>query len=325
MRRVRDPAPATSCPWFSDVGFDAVRRFLPLLAALAALAGCGGGGGDHEPVTLALDFQPNAVHAGVYAAVRDGANLRVRVPSSSTDSLKLLAAHRADVSVVDIHDLGLARQRGEDLVGIGALVQRPLAAVIARPGLARPRDLEGKRVGVTGLPSDDAVLRAVVEHDGGRFDRVKRVTIGFSAVPSLIAGRVDAVVAFWNAEGVALRQRGVRTREFRVDDYGAPRYPELVLVTTRAELHADRDRLDRLRSELAAGTRAALADRDAAVDDIVEASGADESLVRAQLAAVAPALRPPIRLDRAALEGWADFDVRFGILDRRPDVARAFP
>jgi putative hydroxymethylpyrimidine transport system substrate-binding protein len=301
-----------------------VRRILLLLAALAALAGCGGGG-DHEPLTLALDFQPNAVHAGIYAAVRDGADLRVRVPSSSSDSLKLLAAHRADVSVVDIHDLGLARQRGEDLVGIGALVQRPLAAVIARPGIARPRDLEGKRVGVTGLPSDDAVLRAVVEHDGGRFDRVKRVTIGFSAVPSLIAGRVDAVVAFWNAEGVALRARGVRTREFRVDDYGAPRYPELVLVTTRAKLRAERDRLDRLRTELAAGTRAALADRDASVDAIVKASGADASLVRAQLTAIAPALLPPIKLDRAALEGWADFDVRFGILDRRPDVQRAFP
>jgi putative hydroxymethylpyrimidine transport system substrate-binding protein len=300
-----------------------VRRFLPLLAATAALAGCGGHGS--RPVTLALDFQPNAVHAGVYAAVRDGADLRVRVPSSSTDSLKLLLAHRADVSVVDIHDLGLARQEGRDLVGIGALVQRPLAAVIARGGIERPRDLEGKRVGVTGLPSDDAVLRAVVEHDGGDFERVKRVTIGFSAVPSLIAGRVDAVVAFWNAEGVALRQRGVRTREFRVDDYGAPRYPELVLVTTRANLHGMGDRLDALRAALAKGTREALADRGASVDDVVRASGADRALVRAQLDAVAPALLPPIRLDRAALRGWASFDARFGILARRPDVDRAFP
>ncbi|MEA2401391.1 MAG: hypothetical protein QOK00_1794, partial [Thermoleophilaceae bacterium] len=41
-------------------------------------------------------------------------------------------------------------------------------------------------------------------------------------------------------------------------------------------------------------------------------------------AAVAPALVPPIRLDRRALEGWASFDARFGILEKRPDVARAF-
>jgi putative hydroxymethylpyrimidine transport system substrate-binding protein len=303
-----------------------VRRILLVVVVGAALAGCGDEGPD-DRVTLALDFQPNPAHAGIYAAQREefgGVDLEVRVPSSSTDSLKLLAAGRADVSIVDIHDLGLARERGSDLVAVGALVQRPLAAVIAQPEVRRPRDLEGRRVGVTGLPSDNAVLRAVVEDDGGDFDRVRRVTIGFSAVPSLIAGRVDAVVSFWNAEGVALRERGVRTREFRVDDHGAPRYPELVLVTEREKARRMGDTLESVIDALAAGTRAALADLDATVDDLVEASGADEPLVRAQLTAIAPALRPPMRLDRKAIRGWARFGARFGILEREPDVDAAF-
>jgi len=299
-----------------------VRRFLPLIALLACVAGCGGddSGGSGEHGTIALDFQPNAVHAGIYAS-----GLRIRVPAASTDSLKLLAAGRADMSVVDIHDLGLARQAGSDLVGVGALVQRPLAAVIARRAdVRRPRDLEGRRVGVTGLPSDEAVLRAVVEHDGGDYGRVKKITIGFTAVPSLIAGRVDAVVSFWNAEGVALRERGVETREFRVDDYGAPRYPELVLVVKRETLE-ERDRLvEDMLGAIAEGTDTALRDRDATVDKLVRASGADEPLVRAQLKAVAPALQPPVRLDRAALESWARFDARFGILREAPDVEQAF-
>ena len=47
--------------------------------------------------------------------------------------------------------------------------------------------------------------------------------------------------------------------------------------------------------------------------------------MRAQLDAVAPALRPPVRLDRGALEDWAEFDARFGILERPPDVQRVFP
>jgi putative hydroxymethylpyrimidine transport system substrate-binding protein len=303
------------------VGFDAVRRIPLLLLLLAALAGCGDAQGDHPGATIALDFQPNAVHAGIYGAP----SLRVRVPSSSTDSLKLLAGGRTDVAVVDIHDLGLARERGADIVGVGALVQRPLAAVIARPDVRRPRDLEGKRVGVTGLPSDDAVLRAVVEHDGGDYSRVKRTTIGFSAVPSLIAGRVDAVVAFWNAEGVALRQRGVRTREFRVDDYGAPRYPELVIATKGSTLRKDPQRVRSALGDLRHGTLVALRNRQATIGRLVKASGADEALVRAQLDAVAPALLPPVVLDRQALEGWAKFDARFGILEKPPDVDKAFP
>jgi putative hydroxymethylpyrimidine transport system substrate-binding protein len=307
-----------------------------LAASLVAAGALGCGGEESEdaigtrPVTLALDFAPNAVHAGVYSTVREGRDrasgirLRIRAPSASTDSLKLLASGRADFSIVDIHDLGLARERGQGIVGVGAIVQRPLAAVIARGDVDRPRDLEGRRVGVTGLPSDDAVLRAVVEHDRGDFPEVRRTTIGFSAVPSLVAGRVAAVTAFWNAEGVALRERGVRTREFRVDEFGAPRYPELVLVTRERTLARDRELVEDLVAALRAGTEDALADRDAAVRQIVDVSNTDERLVRAQLEAVAAALSPPLRLDREALEGWARFDVRFGILERRPDVGRAF-
>ena len=312
-----------------------MRRFL-VLAAMA-LAGCGGGdgeSGDAPPrVTVGLDFTPNAAHAGIYAARRtgrdreEGIELRIRPPAGgSPDSLKLLATGRADVAVLDIHDLGLALERGSDVVGVGALVQRPLAAVIVRAdrGVRRPRELEGHRVGVAGLPSDDAVLRAVVESDGGDFDAVRRVDIGFGSVSHLLAGRVDAATAFWNAEGVVLRERGLRTREFRVDEFGAPRYPEVVLVVRRETLRERRDDIAAAVRAIAAGTEDALADRDATVREIAAASEADEGLVRAQVEAVAPAMRPPLVLRRSAVEGWARFAAEFGILERAPDVDRAF-
>ncbi|HYH57616.1 MAG TPA: ABC transporter substrate-binding protein [Thermoleophilaceae bacterium] len=304
-----------------------MRRSLVLLALL--VAGCGGGddgnGASAPPATVALDFTPNAAHAGLYAA--DPERIVIRPPGGGgADSLKVLESGRADMAVADIHDLGLARERGADLVGVGALVQRPLAAVIARreSGVRQPRDLEGRRVGVAGLPSDDAVLRAVVESDGGDFDRVERVTIGFGAVANLLAGKVDAATAFWNAEGVVLRERGLATREFRLDDYGAPRYPELVLVVTRAALSDRREAVAAALEAIAAGTERALAQQDESVREIASVSEADPALVRAQLEAIAPALSPPVALDRDALEAWADFAADFEILDRRPDVDAAF-
>ena len=219
-----------------------MKRVVALLAAVlvsSGVAGCGGDGaepGASREATLVLDFQPNAVHAGIYSALergyyRDaGIDLRVQEPSSSTDAPKLLEAGRAEFAILDIHDLGLARERGLDVVGIAPVVQRPLAAVLFDPtDVRRPRDLEGRTVGVTGLPSDDAVLDSVLEADGADPDAVDRVTIGFNAVASLAAGRLDAATAFWNAEGLELRRRGVPTGAFRVDEYGAPRYPELVL------------------------------------------------------------------------------------------------
>ena len=102
-----------------------------------------------------------------------------------------------------------------------------------------PDDLAGKSVGVTGLPSDDAVLDSVLRAGGVAPGSVRRVTIGFQAVSSLAAGKVAAATAFWNAEGVTLRRRGIPIRVFRVDRYGAPRYPELVLCTTGRLISAE--------------------------------------------------------------------------------------
>ena len=223
-----------------------MRRVAALLAVAllgAAVSGCGGGGaepGAPEGATLVLDFQPNAVHSGIYAAQANGdfkdagIDLHIQEPSSTADSAKLLAAGRADFAVMDINDFGIARERGLDLVAIAAIVQRPLASVIARnPNEIRtPADLAGKTIGVTGVPSDDAVLDTVLRSGGVDPSSVHRVTIGFNAVADLAADKVDAATGFWNAEGVELQQRGIPIREFRVDQFGAPRYPELVVATT---------------------------------------------------------------------------------------------
>ena len=123
---------------------------------------------------------------------------------------------------------------------------------------------------------------------------------------------------------MTLRRRGIATREFRVDDYGAPRYPELVLAVRRSTLEEHPALVEDMLGAIAEGTDTALRDRGDTVDKLVRASGADAPLVRAELTAVAPALQPPVELDLAALEAWAPFDARFGILRHQPDVSQAF-
>jgi len=312
--------------------------------ALLAL-GCGKGGAEPDapkesgrdpvPISLVLDFQPNAVHSGIYAALADGAlgragiDLEVREPGSSSDAPKLLAAGRADMAIMDINDVGIARQEGAAIVAIGAIVQRPLAAVIAadRTSVAVPADLSGGRVGVTGLPSDDAVLDSVLGSTGVDPGSVERTTIGFDSVPLLAAGRVDAATAFWNAEGVTLREQGVRTREFRVDEFGAPRYPELVLVTTQGRLASDPDSLAAVVGALERGYGSVIADPLTGLEALVNAVPELEGhLQAAQLEALleVDAFSPPLALERRRVEAWAAWALRAGILEEPLDLGAAF-
>jgi NitT/TauT family transport system substrate-binding protein/putative hydroxymethylpyrimidine transport system substrate-binding protein len=256
---------------------------------------------------------------------KHGVRIRIVQPGSQPDSLKQLLAGKADVGVLDIQDLGIARQRGRDVVGIGALVQKPLAALIAQPDVERPRELSGGTVGVSGLPSDPAFLKAIVEADGGDYDSIEQVTIGFTAVSALLSRKVDAVPAFWSVEGVALRHRGRAFREFKPDDFGAPPYPEVVLMTTRRVLDERRDQVEKLLAALRAGARSVRSDPQPAVRQIAAAAGsADPKLVAAELRALRPIADPTLRLRRTVLERWARFATRIGILERTPVVDEAF-
>ena len=310
-----------------------MRRALLLLACALALNACGGEGRGvgSDDATLVLDFTPNAVHTGIYTALArdfDGAEgvvLRVREPSSSDDSVRLLRSGRADLAILDVADLALARERGQDIVGVMALVQRPLAAVIAERPARSPRALAGRRVGVTGLPSDSAVLRSLL-----RGAPVVEVDVGFDAVPALLRGRVAAATAFWNAEGVELRRRAPgRFREFRVDDHGAPSYPELVLSVTRETLRDERDMVEGTIAALRRGYEEALRDPELAVEALVSrVRGADRELILAELRALGAAFTAGAsrfgELDRARLRAWAAWAERVGLVSERPDLAQAF-
>ena len=316
-----------------------MRMVVASLAAVLlglAVGGCGGDGaepGAPQRATLVLDFTPNAVHSGIYVALRRGyyrdagVDLGVHAPSASTDAPKLLEAGRTQFAILDIHDLGIAREHGLNLVGVAPIVQRPLASVIARADgpVRRPRDLEGRRVGVTGLPSDDAVVDSEVAADGGDPAKVDRVTIGFNAVADLAAGKVDAATGFWNAEAVALEGQRVPVKVFRVDRYGAPPYPELVLTTTRGVLQKDPGLVRSMVRATTRGYEETLRDPPAALDDLLASNpGLDRSVQQEQLRVLLPAFRPPGALDAAVLRRWAEWDRKHGILRRPLAVSRAF-
>jgi ABC-type nitrate/sulfonate/bicarbonate transport system substrate-binding protein len=315
-----------------------MRRAVALLAAallLGLVCGCGGGGaepGAPRGATLVLDFTPNAVHSGIYAALargfyRDaGVDLQVRAPGESTDAPKLLAAGRADFAILDIHDLGIARERGLDLVGLMPIVQRPLAAVLARGDgpVHRPRQLQGHSVGVTGLPSDEAVVDSEVSGDGGDPAKVEEVTIGFNAVASLAAGKIDAATGFWNAEGVELRRRGIPARIFKVDEYGAPPYPELILTATRKALEENPTLVEAVVGATRRGYAFTESHPDQALNDLL---GADSSLERpdqaAQLKALLPILHPN-PFDPTVLHEWATWDLQHGLIPKKLNIPAAF-
>jgi ABC-type nitrate/sulfonate/bicarbonate transport system substrate-binding protein len=309
------------------------------LIAAALLSGCGGSSDpartSPSSATLVLDFTPNPVHVGIYTALArhfdtaSGVRLHVIAPSASTDSIRLLETGRVNFAILDIHDLAIARERGEDVVGILPIVERPLASVIAEPAITSPRQLMGKTIGISGAPSDTAVLNSIVAGSGGQPKALKTITIGFNAVSDLLAGKVAAATAFWNDEGVTLNRQRPGFHVFRVENYGAPSYPELMVCATAKRLKADPGLARSVVGALVRGYDLALA-HPAAGQHALESQvpGLSHSLDTAELAELGAAFRGPEGhfgvLDPAVLRRWAAWEARFGIVRTPAVVAHTF-
>jgi putative hydroxymethylpyrimidine transport system substrate-binding protein len=200
-----------------------------------------------QHVTLILDFVPNAVHAGIYRALaaglyrRENIDLQVVEPTSTQETLKLIDAGKAQFGLADGSDVADLIDAGGDAQAVMALVQRPLGGLIALASehLTSPKQLQGRTVGITGVPSDTAVLDTEVRHAGGDPAKVHVVTVGFNGPQALVAGRIAAFTGFIPDEGVTLRESGHPVTAFALDQNGGPAYPGLVAFTTRRLIAAD--------------------------------------------------------------------------------------
>lgn len=226
------------------------RRVISIWGLVCALSIClcSCGSSSHPTkATLILDFTPNAVHAGIYRALaagyysRENIELHVVEPTSTQETLKLIDAGKAQFGLADGSDVASLIAAGGDAQAVMALVQQPLGGLIALASehLRSPADLAGKTVGITGVPSDLAVLDTELRASGVAPSRVHVVTVGFDGPQALLAGRIAAFTGFIPDEGVTLDASGHPVSAFGLAQYGGPAYPGLVAFTTRRLIASD--------------------------------------------------------------------------------------
>ncbi|PZR67772.1 MAG: ABC transporter substrate-binding protein [Solirubrobacterales bacterium] len=284
-----------------------------LVSALAAFAlvfaGCGEkkevtGVPPAQQLTLMLDYLPNADHAPLFAAQgegdfrRAGLDVSIRTPSNPADPLSLLAAGKVDLAISYEPELLLARDRGEQLVAVGALVQRPLTAIISvprSPVTHPPGDLGGKTVGTAGIPYQHAYLVTILRHAGINPASVHEVNVGFNLVPAMLSHRVDATLgAYWNVEAVQLAHDHRRPTVLRVDQAGVPNYDELVIVARRDYLANQGTKVRRFMQALSRGAALTRSDPARSVHDLLALNpgAGDAAVVSDQVRTTLPAFFP---------------------------------
>ncbi len=298
-----------------------------LLAALVALAPLSARA---EPLTILLDWFINPDHGPLIVAIEKGyfaeAGLEITLvePANPNDPPKLVAAGKAALAVSYQPQLHMQAAAGLPLARVGTLVATPLSTVLvlADGPVKSIADLKGRTVGYSVGGFEDAVLKTMLARHGLSLSDVRLVNVNFSLSPSLLSGRVDAVIgAYRNFELNQLAIEGYEGRAFFVEEEGVPPYDELILIANRARL--DDPRLPKVLRALERGVQyvvnhpqkawALFAGHKKGLDDELNRRAWRDTVARF-------ALRPAA-LDRGRYERFAKFLIEAGVIKSTPPVA----
>ena len=242
-----------------------MKKFLALILSgimMLSVAACSSGqtaenentAGELQDFDIVLDWYPNAVHSFIYVAMEkgyyeeEGLKVNVQFPSNTNDAISLTAAGQADAGLYyQTNTVSTAANQNIPIKVIGTVVQHPLNIVMSmgESGINGAKDLKGKTVGYPGTPDNEVFIKAMMEHNGLKYEDVTMQDVGFDLNTALITGNVDAIIGgYINHEYPTLLQEGYDVTYFDITDEGIPDYEELVLVTGEKQIEEESDKLE---------------------------------------------------------------------------------
>jgi ABC-type nitrate/sulfonate/bicarbonate transport system substrate-binding protein len=224
----------------------AIAKLSVASCCLVVLIGCEGKrvAGPPEKITLALSMLPHAslVHVAVAKGYFAGEGLEVTLQPHQfgKPALDAMLAGKADLATCADTPLVFAVLKGQQISVLATIAGATRnTAVVARKdaGISTPRDLAGKRVGVSRGTNGEFFLDTLLVRHGVDRESVHLVDLSPADMPDALAkGEVDAV-AIWNPIIFDLqRLLGDRVLTFYADDI----YFETFDVVARMEFAKQR-------------------------------------------------------------------------------------
>jgi ABC-type nitrate/sulfonate/bicarbonate transport system substrate-binding protein len=201
-------------------------------------------------VRIALDWTPNTIHSGIFLAkakkfyAERDLNVEILQPDAeySKTPAKRLEAGEVDLAICPSESCIAYNETGKTpLQAIYAILQRD-ASAISSTSLKSMSELSGRKYGSYNARYEDAIVKAMVAHDGGDASAVGIVQSEgkLSMFEALQAGRVDGTWIFLPWEGVEAESNGTKLNSFILKDFGIPYgYSPVIARNKNSSLSSD--------------------------------------------------------------------------------------
>ncbi len=175
---------------------------------------------ERKDLTFVLDWTPNTNHTGIYVALAKGyyedAGLNVSIIQPPEDGATMMVASGKAELGIDFQDYLTPVFASEDKIpvtAVAALIQHNTSGIISlkEDGIETPKDLEGKNYATWELPTEQAMLKNIVEADGGDYSKVNLIPEYVTDEVSALQQDIDAIWIYYAWAGIATEQAGLET------------------------------------------------------------------------------------------------------------------
>lgn len=195
-----------------------------------------------EKTTVILDWTPNTNHTGLYVALEkgyykaEGLDVQIIQPSEGSTAT-LVASGKGDFGVSYQEDVTYALTGDEPvpIKAIATIIQHNTSGFAApkSKNIKTVKDFEGKTYGGWGSPSEEAVLKAVMEKNGVSYSKLKNVSIGNDDFFAATQKNIDFAWIFEGWTGIEAKTKGIDLDYIPVKDLDpALDYYTPILITS---------------------------------------------------------------------------------------------
>ena len=173
-----------------------------------------------KKITMVLDWTPNTNHTGIYVAQEKGyfkeAGLDVSVIQPPDNGATDLVASGGAEFGIDFQDTLAAAFSSDSplpVTVVAAILQHNTSGLISlkKKGIDSPGKLEGHSYATWDSPIEQAVLKNVVEKDGGDFSRVKLISTYVEDIVVALHADIESVWIYYGWDGVKCDMEGLST------------------------------------------------------------------------------------------------------------------
>ncbi len=276
---------------------------------------------DHVPLLIGME-------RGWFSAA--GFDVELVEPREHQDAVGALEAGDLDIAITEPIHLVEDVAKGRPVQGFARFLHTNGGVMyLESSGITRPRDMANARVQYPGAPGPggQAIVRTMVEADGGTVGTLSPVNHGFKHTDALIEGLADvATLAFYNFEVVEARLRGHRAGFFALKDWGIPDFCQLIFITTPDRIASQADDLTRFVQVVSRGldhVHQAPEDARRLYFERTETDPADP-LMTAIFEATVPCFTFDMTMADVYYDRLADWMMRHGLVSTAPSAPRCW-